>query len=88
MTYQLLWLELAEEQVVEAFLRARAQGVAATFTQVLHSIETRIRISPKTIGESRGLRSFITISHPIAVRYEIHEDEKIVIVTGLHYSNR
>jgi hypothetical protein len=51
-------------------------------------IDAVLEQNPTTVGESReeGVRVFIV--NPLTVYFEVHEDERTVIVTAVRYHRR
>jgi hypothetical protein len=85
MTYTVIWLEAAEDLLATAYLEAVEWSRAEAFTRAIIRAEERLRTTPSTAGESRDRRQRFLVERPAAVTYEMHADERIVVVLRVSY---
>ena len=85
MSYAVIWVDSANEQLAAAYLAARRNGEAAAATTLVDWLDRRLRVAPSTVGESRtGHVRFFTV-RPLTVTFEVHEDERVVVVLTVQY---
>lgn len=88
MTYVVVWLDSADDQLAAAYLTAQELGAAAAVTEAAARLEVRLRTSPTTLGESRSRHQRWAVVRPLAVQFEVHEEERVVIVTDIRHVPR
>lgn len=80
---------LIETQLAEIVFNAVQQGVdIAPITEAMNTIDQLLAHLPETRGESRGDFERILMVPPLAVTFEIHEEQRIVYVLRLVYRPR
>jgi hypothetical protein len=58
----------------------------ASITQAAHRIDAQLRDDPLNAGESRSGNERVLFEPPLAVSYEVSEDDRLVTVTAVwHY---
>ena len=80
--YQVIWRrQVIEKHVAQFVVDAMQQGGDVNaITSAMSEIDQLLSVEPKTCGESRGEFERILIVAPLAVTFEIHEDESVVVV--------
>jgi hypothetical protein len=87
MNYTVIWLHKLIDQVAAFYVEAREQGGdTAAITQAFAQIDSLLETNPTTCGESRDNQERVLIVSPLSVHFEIHEDERSVVVTTVRYS--
>lgn len=77
MRYHIVWQPQAEQQLAAIWLASADRGQV---TAASHRIEQLIGTDPWHQGESRSGTTRMLFEHPLAVVYEIIEDDKRVRV--------
>jgi hypothetical protein len=85
MSLTVVWLDAADDQLAAAYLAARARGMAGMVTDAAARVESLLRSHAASLGVSRGRHRRLAVVLPLAVQFEVHDDEQIVIVTGIRY---
>ena len=84
MSYTVTWTPSAEDDLAAVWV---ASPDRKAVTRVAHEIEHQLRYQPLRIGESRESDvSRVVISPPLAVRFEVVEDDKRVYIRGVTLS--
>ena len=88
--FAVIWRRhLIERNLAEFVASAIEQGEDITpRTAAMNSIDQLLATDPQSRGESRADFERILIVPPLTVTFEVHEDERIVIVLTLHYQPR
>src|SRR5262245_18877697 len=86
-SYRVIWLRRLIEHDLAAFDVAAMQSGAgaAAITEAMNEIDRLLSTSPQSQGESRGPIERILMVPPLAVIYEIHEDEHLVVILRVSY---
>jgi len=80
--YRVLWKRLASEVQLASFVVQaieRGEDVGA-ITRAVGEIDRLLESDPQERGESRDLGERILIVQPLAVTFEVFEDERVVVV--------
>lgn len=88
--YTVIWRHYLIESLLAGFVvSAMEQGQDVNaISDAMAEIERRLAQDPQTEGESRANFERILICSPLAVDFEVHEEERIVQVLRLRYSPR
>jgi hypothetical protein len=86
--YVVVWLhELIERQIASFVVQAVEQGHAVTdITTAMERIDRALSIRPHEAGESREGFERVLFARPLVVHYEIHEEERVVVVRRARYA--
>jgi hypothetical protein len=85
MNFRLVWPIPMLGRLEEAYLRARAAGLATGFTAAIHRIEQALATDPLACGESRGGTIRLVIDSPIPLWYEPNHALKAVTIHDVRY---
>ena len=89
MSYRIVWLYNALDDLAASFLYARRVGRdPEAITRAMARIDADMQQGPVTLGESRAGMRRVYIVNPITVFFEIHRDEQTVAVTAVRYHRR
>jgi plasmid stabilization system protein ParE len=89
MNFQVIWRNAATRGLTSIVARAMDQGLGtAAITRAVAALDQKLRQNPMGIGESRSEGERIVFERPLWVYYEVHEDEKVVIVLSVGYDPR
>jgi hypothetical protein len=86
-SFRVVWRRrLVEHELAEFVLAAmgRQEG-AASITRAMNEIDRLLATAPQTHGESREDYERILIVPPLAVDYEVYEDDRVVYVLRARY---
>jgi hypothetical protein len=85
--YRVIWLHRLIEHDVAGFVVAAMQSgaSAAPITAAMNEIDRLLSASPHSHGESRGPGERILFVPPLAARYEVHDDEQVVVIQHVTY---
>jgi hypothetical protein len=86
-TYRVIWRrELSDRLLVEFVVQAMQRGEDVNaITQAVNTIDQLLSTRPESRGESRTEYERVLIVPPLTATYEVHEEEQVVFVIGLHY---
>jgi hypothetical protein len=78
--YRVIWRRRLIERDLANFVVSAIQGggTSAPITAAMNEIDRLLTANPQGRGESRDPFERVLIVPPLAVYYEIHEDERIV----------
>ena len=62
--------------------------MARAVTDAAARLDQLLRVSAASLGESRGGHRRVAVVRPLAVQFEVHDDERVVIVTDVRYTPR
>ncbi len=81
MNYRVVWRKQIADQIHTAgfLMRERGRDPAPLF-QAIRDIDSRLGSNPHHAGESRDGEERVLITHPLTVRYEVFESEKVVVI--------
>jgi hypothetical protein len=83
-----IWLDSAEADLLRLYVTARTDGYAEEYTRAAARIEQLFATDPAQLGESRpGHRRFV-VELPLAIEFEVHEDQRVTIITRVIYTPR
>jgi hypothetical protein len=86
--FELLWLPSARDELARLWLAADS-ALRARITASANALEHRRSRDPFAESESRDRNARITFEAPLAIRFEVDEDERRVWVIGIRiYPNR
>ena len=88
MSYTVVWLHSAKEQLADLHLKARQRGIASAVTRTVHRMEQLLARDPASAGESRGDGTRILFRRPAAIVFEVHEDESTVVVRSVRLTSK
>ena len=75
MKYTVVWKRSLKQRLAEIWLNAADRDAV---TRAAHRIDTILRLSPSTQGESRSGSTRLLIVFPLVVTYDIFEDDRRV----------
>lgn len=85
MTFRVLWPERAMQSLAATFLAARAAGDTEAVNDAVVEAERLLARAPQTAGESRSGAIRLLIVAPVAVEFEVFEDDRVVVVSETRY---
>jgi hypothetical protein len=89
MNYRVIWRNAATRQLTEHFANAMQRGEdTAAITRAVATLDQRFQGNPASVGESRSGGERIAIQAPLSVYFEVHDEERIVIVLSVRYRRR
>jgi plasmid stabilization system protein ParE len=77
MTFTVVWRATAEAKLAELWLSASDRDAV---TRAADAIVALLRSHPRAVGEAREAPSRIQIVPPLAVYYDVIEDDRVVAV--------
>lgn len=86
MNFTVIWLHRVLARLAANYLAARRQGQGAAITRAMARIDQLLEHDPSQQGESRTGSTRVLVERPLTVNFEIHEDERIVVITGVRYA--
>ena len=86
MNFLVIWLDAAEADLLRQYLPARAAGYAEEYTLAAARIEQLLETDPLRAGESRSGHSRVLIEFPLTVEFEVHEEQRVAVVTRVRYT--
>ena len=86
--YRVIWKHHALKSDIASFvyLAMEQGGDADAITRSTAKIDLLLSANPMSGGESRGPFERILIVEPLAVDFEVYEDEKIVYISRARYA--
>ncbi len=75
MKYTVVWSPAAERKLASIWVDAVNREVIA---DVANSLDSQLTRSPYTVGESRPYGQRIAHCLPLGIRFEVHEDDRLV----------
>ena len=88
MTFRLIWLDRALRELTAAYVAALEAGLGDTFATAAARVDRELASHPATVGESRAEHERVMFEPPLTVYFEVHEDERVVVVTSVWYLAR
>jgi hypothetical protein len=88
--YRVIWKHFVLHHDIASFVyRAmEAREDVGAITEAMAKIDQLLAARPNQVGESRGEFDRILIVEPLAVDFEVYEEEKIVYVARARYAPR
>jgi hypothetical protein len=80
MTFSVLWLPVAEQQLAEVWVNASDKTAV---TEAAREIDRVLRLNPDRVGESRPDGRRILLEAPLGVVYRIDYANAVVRVVGM-----
>ena len=80
MNYRVLWTSPAEDQLATIWLGATDRR---NVTSAAHTIDALLRDDPQECGESRTGTVRIMFAAPLAIDFEVLEEDRLVYVLGV-----
>ena len=87
MKYSLTWSKNAEDALGTAWLSASPDQREA-ITLATNAIERELKLRPNDVGESRPDGRRMVISLPVALTYQVYEDDRLVRVEAFRLVRR
>ena len=81
MKFMVVWKATAEAQLAELWMTATDRKA---IREAASEIESNLRADPISFGESRDAQTRVAVVAPLVVHFEVHEDDRRVIVLTLH----
>ncbi len=89
MNFRVVWLRSALARATQTYADLReASGDAESITLAMNRLDELLSRDPLNAGESRGIGERIVTEPPLTVRYEVHEEEQVVVVLTAVYRPR
>ncbi len=89
MNFRVVWLRIALAPVARAFTTlSETGGDPESVTWAMSRIDSLLERDPYHCGESRAFGERILTESPLAVRYEVHDAEQVVVVWKAVYRPR
>lgn len=86
MNFRVIWRRLLGDRIAAAFAEAWEEGRdAEAITRAIAEIDRRLSRDPANEGESRADYERILVVAPVSVVFEVHEDERVVLVLRFRY---
>ncbi|HLJ12790.1 MAG TPA: type II toxin-antitoxin system RelE/ParE family toxin [Planctomycetaceae bacterium] len=82
MKFTVVWKPRAETQLAKIWTETDDRS---SITKAANEIDARLRASPETFGESRSAKDRIAIVRPLSVVYQVHEQDRLVVVLSIKY---
>lgn len=87
--YRIIWPHsLTRGSVAAAVHDAMAHGHVGAIRGPSPRSNFTLQRSPQTAGESRGEYRRVLVEPPVAVEFEVHDDEMVVLIVQFRYSPR
>jgi hypothetical protein len=86
MTYSLIYPPFSLQMLAAAYLVALEDGLAAELTAASQRVDAALQTDPRDQGESRDGRKRVLIDRPLAVEFEVDDDQRVVVVLGVRYA--
>jgi hypothetical protein len=77
MRYTVIWQPLAEEKLATIWIDAADRGA---ITVAAIEIDRRLKKNPESLGESRGGNTRWVVVPPLAVHFDVHQEDRVVRV--------
>lgn len=89
MTYRVVWLNRALGQLADIYRACLVLGVGAdAVVRASAAADRLLGPNPSGVGESRSGNERVLIEEPLTVYYEVHDDERVVVITSVVYPAR
>lgn len=85
MTFSVIWVQAALDQLAREFVPLWGTDQGRAITAAMARIDGLLETNPGDRGESRPGTERVLIEPPLLVRFEIHEEQRVVIVTDARY---
>jgi hypothetical protein len=82
MRYTVLWKPSASRRLAEIWVAAPDR---AAVSAAANAIDSRLQLEPRTQGEGRSGVDRILIVSPLAVVFEVHDEDRLVYVLSVRY---
>ena len=81
MNFTVVWKPDAEDQLAQIWLDAEHRDAVSA---AANHIERALRTTPLTLGESRNEQTRVVVVPPLAVHFEVRNEDRIVFVLTVH----
>jgi hypothetical protein len=89
MKYKVVWIQRVLDQITAFCNKAIESGrQTSDITQATAQIDKLLAHSPGQAGESRAGAERILFEPPLSIHFEIHDEERIVVVLSARYLPR
>jgi hypothetical protein len=87
MNYNVVWKHSVIRRLAEIYVQLRQRGEpTAPLTAAVARLDQLLQTDPHTCGKSRADTERILIVSPLAVSFEVYQDEHVVFVMRLRYA--
>jgi len=88
--YRVVWrLRVRRKIDAFAFILGETGRDPEHLLRAAEEVESRLSFDPLIEGESRSETERVLIVHPLSVRYEVYEDQQVVLIySGVYYPRR
>ena len=80
MSFTVVWKALAEEQLAEIWLASEDRNAVS---RTARELEEQLRQRPLEVGESRDGATRVVMQPPLAVHFDVFEDDRLVVVLSV-----
>jgi len=89
MNFTVIWRWRATHALADAVVTGLETGRGSeAITVAAAQVDTVLRQNPASVGESRPGHERVVIEPPLTVFFEVHEEERVVIVLSVRYFGR
>jgi hypothetical protein len=89
MTYRVVWLNRAIGQLAVIYRACLQLGAGAdAVVRASAMVDQLLAPNPTAVGESRAGNERVLIEPPLTIYCEVHDDERVVVVTSVVYPAR
>jgi hypothetical protein len=86
MNWTVIWLDGPLNQLAAATASTWGTPANDAIVRTMARVERRLEADPMQVGESRAGHRRIVIEPPLTVEFEVHDDQRTVIVTRVRYT--
>jgi plasmid stabilization system protein ParE len=89
MNWRTVWTTRAVAGLTSAYLDLATRGLdAAAVARTSAELDRRFATNPAELGESRAGIERVTFEPPLVAFFEVHEEERVVVVTTVRWTDR
>jgi hypothetical protein len=86
LNYTVIWTHQLLSRITGIYITVReAGGDTHAITRAMAEIDRQLERGPLGVGESREFGVRMLVVPPLTVRYEVHDDQHVVVVLTAHY---
>ena len=86
MNWTVIWLDGPLDELARATAWAWGTPITQSIVRAMAKIEQVLQTDPTQTGESRGGHRRIAFEFPLSIDFEVHPDQRAVIVTRVRYT--
>ena len=89
MNWRVVWTTRSVAGLTAAYLDLRARGLdASAVARASAELDRQFLLNPADVGESRSGIERVAIQPPLTAYFEVHDEERVVVVTTVRWSAR